>query len=194
MKSAFDAIRYGPFAAKYHQQAADEIFAQALREFLERDLLPQVVDPFESTKGRLSSQYDEDRFCGPNSAVKDVYLLEFSFVRAGSSDDVRGEVCNLPAQRKFQLRNPKLPLVLWTKHRRDSEAEFRRKIDAIAAEVRSGSTVGLCPRCASSLLIINSPAKFHISCIKHCFDYDYHRDPATGEFLHGHFFSKPQTA
>jgi hypothetical protein len=30
-----------------------------------------------------------------------------------------------------------------------------------------------------------------LSCPRGCFNYNFHRDPETREFMHGHFFARP---
>jgi hypothetical protein len=49
----------------------------------------------------------------------------------------------------------------------------------------------VCPRCSARLSLIDSPGLFDLSCPEGCFNYNFHRDPETKEFMHGHFFSRP---
>jgi hypothetical protein len=49
MHPAFAVIQFGPFASAYHSAAMTPEFKEALGAFLEKELLPQVEQPFEST-------------------------------------------------------------------------------------------------------------------------------------------------
>jgi len=192
MHPAFSTIDFGPFHTTYHRQAVDEDFRQALSDFLERELLPQVDQPFTHTRGRLTAAFDEEKYCGPNSAVRDMYRLEFAFVRERSTDDVEAQICRHSVTGGFRTRFKGEPLTLWTERRKASQQAFREAIGQIVERVRSGEqSAWACPRCSAPLSLIVSPTLFDLGCPEGCFNYHYHRHPETGEFQHGHLFSKP---
>ena len=45
-----------------------------------------------------------------------------------------------------------------------------------------------CPKCSTALNIIDSPGLFDVTCPQGCFNYNFNRDPASGEFQNGHIF------
>jgi hypothetical protein len=81
MHPAFATIEFGPFKSDYHKAAVDTDFRDLLNDYLVGQLLPQVDEPFENTVGRLVATYDDQKYCGPNSAVRDFYTLDFEFQR-----------------------------------------------------------------------------------------------------------------
>src|ERR1700742_856967 len=101
MHPAFVTIQFGPFLTSYHQKAVDVQFRELLGAYLEKELLPQVEEPFDSTTGNLTAKIDDDKHCGPNSLVKDTYKLEFSFLRVGSSDDIKVQIRRNPRTGQF---------------------------------------------------------------------------------------------
>jgi hypothetical protein len=188
MSPVFATIRFGPFSTDYHRRAIDAGFREALGRYLTEELLPQVDEPFESTSGSLTALVGDERFCGPNSLVKDVYKLEFRFKRAGSCDEVSGEIRRDLKTGSFRPRYPHSPLFLWTARRRAENAAF----EAIARRARAGETGPWpCPRCGSVLKLSDLPELFDLACPRGCFALGFHRDPATGALRHGHFFSGP---
>jgi hypothetical protein len=188
MHPAFATIEYGPFATAYHRAALDDDFKSALSMFLESELLPQVDERFESTSGTLQAAFDDERYCGPNSLVKDRYILDFTFHGTASEVNVKANLEFAPMLRTFQCRD-RSGLYLWTARRR---VEHNAKVHGIQSlceriarrEIRSAE----CPQCSRALTITDVPDLFDVRCPSRCFNFNFHRDPATGEFLHGHFF------
>ncbi|WP_434041537.1 MULTISPECIES: hypothetical protein [Sorangium] len=190
MHPAFASIQFGPFASAYHSSAMTLEFKEALGAFLEEKLLPQVEQPFESTSGTLVAAYDDERYCGPNSAVRDIYKLELAFRRSSGDDTIEVELVFRANASAFSTRRNK-PLYLWTPARRDRyQAEGRRIQHLCGCIAKHEGVEAVCPSCSAALRVHDSPGQFDVSCPNRCFKYNHHRDPANGEFLHGHFFRK----
>jgi len=192
MHPAFTTIKFGPFQTGYHRAAVDDEFRKALSDFLEHELLPQVDEPFSHTLGRLTAEFDAEKYCGPNSAVRDAYKLEFSFVHEHGADEIQAKIYRDPKTGSFRPRFKGQPLILWTEKRKTEQKLFKEAIDRIVKRIHDGErSPWLCPRCSSNLSLIDSHSLFDLSCPKKCFNYNFHRDPETKEFMHGHFFSRP---
>jgi hypothetical protein len=189
MSSPFDAIVYGPFKAEYHRVLVDDSFKRALSEFLASKLLPQLDHAFTDATGTLSACFDEDRFCGPNSLVRDCFRLEFAFRGADGESRIKTEVVyNLGGLFAVRRGRRGYSLYLWTPSRqrkRQSEQEaIQRTVRAILDHVNDHPS---CPLCSAALKVVDAPALFDVVCPNRCFNYNFHRDEK-GEPLHGHFF------
>ncbi len=192
MHPAFASIRFGPFKSDYHEVATVGQFREGLNDYLVRKLLPQVDEPFTSTTGALQAVYDDQKYCGPNSAVRDLYRLEFEFQRSSGNDSIKLDLAYSPATYSFAPRYRGTTLHLWTKARKAAQEEQNVKIEAVCQQILHNEfSVAKCPVCDADLTITNSPALFDVLCPTGCFKYNFHRDPATGEFQHGHFFRSP---
>lgn len=101
MASVFDTVQLGPFAAEYHRALADSRLRAALSEFLEAVILPQVAVPFDAAQGKLSAKFDHPRHAGPNSAVRNLFELELSLIRAGGADTAKAVLRYDPASNTF---------------------------------------------------------------------------------------------
>jgi hypothetical protein len=195
MHKAFASIEFGPFQTAYHREAVNDAFREALSTFLERELLPQVDEAFSYTEGRLTAEFDAQKYCGANSAVRDAYKLELSFVREHGADKIEARIYRDPKTGAFRTRFKGQPLILWTEKRKAEQRSFREAIDEMVKRIHAGEhSQWACPRCSSRLSLIDSPGLFDLSCPRGCFNYNFHRDPETREFKHGHFFSRPSSA
>jgi hypothetical protein len=193
MHPAFASIVFGPFQTAYHSGAVDEQFREALSFYLEQDLLPQVDEPFESTEGSLVAAFNEEKYCGPNSLVKDAYVLDFSFVRNDGRDTIKIELVRDPKTGGFRPRYRGRGLELSTAKRRSEGEAFLRKIQLKVAEIIDGKEVSLvCPSCNGEMELVNNAHLFDLSCPNGCIAYNFHRDPTTGDAMHGHVYSRPR--
>jgi hypothetical protein len=192
MHPAFATIELGPFHTAYHNTVVDESFREALSAFLETELLPQLDEDYRRTQGRLVAEFNEEKYCGPNSAVRDAYKLEFSFVREHGADEIKAQIYRDPKTGSFRSRFKGQSLILWTSKRKAQQQAFREAIDDIVKQIHAGKhSEWMCPRCSTRLSLVDSASLFDLSCPQGCFNYNFHRDPATREFRHGHFFAKP---
>jgi hypothetical protein len=190
---AFATVQFGPFETAYHRKAVDAEFREALSTYLEKELLPQVDEPFESTEGTLKAVFNEEKYCGPNSAVKDTYELEFSFLRSSGADCIRVQISRDQKSGSFRPRYPGRPMYLWTAARKQRQLTVREEIDDMVARILNGERgEWKCPQCGDLLRLVDSDHVFDLTCLRGCFTYEYHRDPVTRKFMHGHFFSNPQ--
>jgi len=189
MHPAFATIEFGPFKSNYHKAAVDAGFREALNDYLVAQLLPQVDEPFDSTVGRLLATYDDQKYCGPNSAVRDFYSLDLEFRRPSGADAIKADLAYSSAQRSFSPRYQGNPLYLWTASRKEAQTRRTNSIKLVCDRILCGEVAtAQCPCCGAELQTINSPGLFDVSCPARCFNYNFHRDPQTGAFQHGHFF------
>jgi hypothetical protein len=192
MNPVFQTIRFGSFSTEYHRSAVDTEFKESLSRFLASEVLPQVDEPFDTTDGELTTEYDEERYCGPNSAVRDAYRLRFRFIRSDGADELDAHIYR-DKSGDFRARYKGAPLRLRTKLSEQVQREINKQVQEIVGRIRAGEAgAWSCPHCGSELALIDSPAIFDLTCPKkRCFTVNYHRDPETGEFMHGHYFSRP---
>ena len=190
MHPAFASIQFGPFASSYHRDAVSDDFKESLSAFLEAKLLPQVEQSYESTTGRFTASYNDHKYCGPRSAVRDIYKFEFAFQRPSGDDTIKTELAFDPKTRAFTTRHDR-PFYLWTVSRRQRYQQERQAIqDLCRCIVEHEQVAAVCPLCSAPLRVIDSPGLFDVSCPERCFDYNYHRDATSGALLHGHFFQR----
>ena len=192
MHPAFDTLQFGPFKSDYHSATVGAEFREALNDYLAAQLLPQVDEPFDSTAGRLVATYDDQKHCGPNSAVRHIYTLEFEFRRPSGTDTIKVDLAYSATKRSFSPRFQNRPLHLWTASSKEAQTRRTNSIELVCNRILRGeATTAQCPCCGAELGIVNQPALFDISCPARCFNYNFHRDRDTGAFEHGHFFCKP---
>jgi len=151
MHPAFASIQFGPFASTYHRDAVDCAFKDALSGFLEAELLPQVEQPYESTTGQVTASYDDQKYCGPRSAVRDIYTFEFAFHRSAGDDTISVELVFNPKTRTFATRH-RGPCYLWTTSRRERYEQGRRAAQALCHRIaRHEQVAAVCPLCSAPL-------------------------------------------
>ena len=187
MEPPFHTLKTGPFKTKYHKSTAREMLVD-LEEYLRRTLLPQVTISFQATEGSLTPVVNENRFCGPGSLVKDTYKLKFRFLAYELSEHTEAELRYRPAQHTFTIVS-KPGLYLWTIARQKKRKELLANVEALCQRIlRKEPNEASCPVCSGPISIVDSPALFDVTCPRGCFNYSFHRDPKSQEFLHGHFF------
>ncbi len=187
-----DSIRFGPFAADYHRSVVNEQFKATLERFFDRELIPQLDEPIVSADGTFSATFDSDRYCGPNSLVRDIFSLELVLVGDGGNSELKSDVVFDRESGTFSPRTGHGHFFyLWTpsrKRRRKREFELiQRLVDDIQA---NRTSLLACPICGGTLSAINNADIFDVRCpAKRCFHYNYHKD-GEGRLSHGHFFTK----
>jgi hypothetical protein len=187
MHPAFAAIEFGPFEASFHRKVVDETFKLHLSDWLETVVLPQVVEQYVSTKGRLVARYDSDVNCGENSAVRNIYRLTFAFCRPSGDDTLDVDLKFDRSTGSFAPRRANLEVCLFTAWHRARAAE----IEALCNRVALGEHVdGPCPQCGGPIRVSIYPTMHAASCTGGCFDFDRHF--REGGLAHGHSFYRPR--
>src|SRR5262249_6488169 len=154
--------------------------------------LPQVDEPYDRTHGRLTAAFNQDKYCGPNSAIRDAYKFEFYFVRKNGADEIKADIFRDSKTGLFRQRFKGRQFFLWTAKRKAEQHKFQSSVQEIVERIQHGEeSEWTCPRCAARLTLVDSPALFDLRCPVGCFDYNFHRDPQTKTFAHGHFFTRP---
>jgi hypothetical protein len=190
MPPPFHNIRIGPFATQYHRSSVDATFCADLYDHLCHALLPQVTIAYEEVGGSLVAVFDEDRFCGPNSVVKNIYRLVMVFRCGDTTEEVDAELKYVPSTRSF-VRHKGKALYLWTVGRKARVSEVEQRIEEVCRAIERGERLaGPCPVCGAELRIADNDRLFDVTCPSHCFSYNYHRHPETRGFVHGHLFMK----
>ena len=195
LRNLIRTIEIGPLETEYHRQEVDEEFLAALGRFIEQKILPQAEEPYSSTEGSLVPPFNEERYCGPNSAVRNIYSLKLTLVRKSGSDEFKGDIRFKDGA--FQMRRRHESPILWTARLKKEETDFRVGLQNLVKRVLKNEETGgektewHCPRCEKVLGLVLSPHIFDLSCANGCFTYNFHRHPETKEFLHGHMYSKP---
>lgn len=189
------SIRVEPtISTIYHRGMINSGLLAHLERFISTELASQLPSPPDDIHGTLVPCYDEERYCGPNSAVKDLYRLDLSF-RIGSdiAGTFKGDLRYSPADQSFFPRYRHSRLVVITQARQEAQKLLSNAVHTLCRRIcEEHITEATCPKCAAGLDIINSPALFDVSCPQRCFNYNFHRDPSSGEFQHGHLFFSQQ--
>jgi len=180
MTSLFDTIVYGPFEAEYHRDLVDDQFKAALRDFLSQHLLPQVDHTILSTEGTLRARANADRFCGPHSAVRNCFFLDFKFRGVDGDSDVSEQLWFQPIIGEFEVAMGR-PLYLWTPERKIERESKRRKHEEDTMTVRSAMRLltadsvhrSICPLCDTKLTVTGGDGVFGVCCPRGCFKYDF---------------------
>ena len=182
------AIQFGPFAAPYHQNLVNDRFKHNLNRFIDDILLPQLDEDVNSIQGSVTAEFNQQRHCGPNSAVKDIFKLDLALTSASGISHYKA---------KLKYDDPTFSprrgstLYLWTPARQKIREKQIEAIEAIAQKVTAKIAVQAnCPVCNVVLQLTNTEHLLAIGCNNNCFSYHYHKDSETGDILHGHFFIK----
>jgi hypothetical protein len=185
-------IRFGPFYTSYHRDLVDATFKKQLERFLRDNLLPQLDSPLQELEGTLTATFDNEKNCGPNSLVRDIFTLECVAVCDDGTSDLKSDIVYDPVGRTFAPRTGfDRYFYVWTparkRAREDELAAIQRVVDDI---MRGDRSEFACPICGGHITAINNPDIFDARCSRqHCFVYNFHKDER-GRLAHGHFFTK----
>ncbi len=178
-------IEFGPFKTRYHMGLVGARFRASVERFISDVLVAQTDEGCSAAQGKVVAEVNEDRFCGPRSLVRDNFdfdlTLSFASGPATFKSRLRYRDGGLTAVRGFST-------YLWTQDRVAERERQTAAIEAICDEVLDGGKPKPCPICQAPLEVVNVPAMFNVQCSKECFVYNFHRDPESGDCLHGHFF------
>lgn len=184
-------IRFGPFKASYHRSLVDAAFIEQFELFLQANLVPQLDSTIREFDGTLMATFDNEKNCGPNSLVRDIFTFECSITCDDGTSELKADVVCDPKSHTFRPRTGfECFFYVWTPNRRkihESElGEIQRVVDAI---LRGYSTLLACPICGGTITAINNEKLFDARCTRQrCFVYNYHKDKR-GRLAHGHFFT-----
>lgn len=177
-------------STSYHRGMIADGLLTRLEMFISEDLAPQLPVPADNIHGTIVPCFDEERYCGPNSAVKDVYRLELSFQAGAEIVGIfRDDISYDSVSQTFGPRRRHRKLIVVTQAWEEAQKAWAEAVHTICERIsKKHLTEAACPKCTTALNIIDSPALFDVSCPQRCFNYNFHRDPASGEFQHGHVF------
>ena len=177
-------------STSYHRGMIADGLLTRLEMFISEVLASQLPVPADDIHGTIVPCFDEERYCGPNSAVKDVYRLELSFqTGAEIVGTFRDDISYDSASQTFGPRRRHRKLIVVTQAREEAQKALAEAVHTLCQRIgKEHLTEAACPKCSTALNIIDRPALFDVTCPQGCFNYNFHRDPESGEFLHGHVF------
>jgi len=180
------AIKFGPFSAPYHQKLVNDRFKQNLSRFIDDVLLPQLDEDVNSIQGSVTAEFNQQRYCGPNSAVKDVFKIDLALTSQSGVSHYKARLkYDDPT---FSTRRGST-FYLWTPARQKTREKQIETIQEIAQNIIEKIEVKEnCPVCNTAIQFTNTEYLLAIGCSNQCFSYHYHKDPETENVLHGHFF------
>ncbi len=187
-----DHIDFGPFSTRYHTTLVDDDFKTSLSAFLDAKLLPQLDVPSDDAAGSLVATFDSDRYCGPNSLVRDIFTLEITLFGPDGNSELKSDI---EFHRETETFSPRSGhghhFYLWTPSRKRAREVEMELIQRLVDDYQRTHCVGLtCPICHGRVEGIDDPMTFDVRCTgQRCFVYNYHKDEA-GRLAHGHFFTK----
>ena len=185
-------IRFGPFSTSYHRDFVDTTFKEQLELFLRDKLLPQLDSPLQELDGTLTAAFGNERNCGPNSLVRDIFTLECVAICDDGVSDLKADVVYNPRSGTFAARTGfDRYFYVWTPARKRTRENELAAIQRVVDDIMRGDPSGFaCPICGGRITAINNPDIFDARCSRqHCFVYNFHKDDR-GRLAHGHFFTK----
>jgi hypothetical protein len=148
-------IEFGPFKTQHHNSVVDARFRQALYAWIRRRVFPELSSPPNRISGRLWSNYDDEKYFGPLSAIKYRYQLELVSHVAGGTDEVNVTLDYGPSSGTFA--DDKVPLRVDTPAKKqDRNLQLTQVMDVFARYLRGERGI-TCPRCGGVLEISCSP-------------------------------------
>jgi hypothetical protein len=191
-----DRIQFGPYSTQYHSAIVTNQFKLSLSTFLNTNLLNQLDEPACDANGKLTSTFTSDRYCGPNSLVRNLFSLEIELFGADGKSDLKADIEFHPETQTFSPRSGYgHHFYLWTPSRKRNRDFELKMIRVVVEDFRRTHDKELrCPICHGTLTGVDDSLTFDLRCTDHrCFVYNYHKDE-DGRLAHGHFFTKhPET-
>ena len=186
-----DHIQFGPFSTQYHSALVNDDFKSSLSGFLRSELFSQLDEPVSDADGTLTATFNNDRFCGPNSLVRNIFTLKISLYGDDGKSDLKSDIEYNPDTSAFSQRTGHgHNFYLWTPRRRQNRENEMEMIQRLVDEYRRTHKTGLvCPICQGNVTGVDDPSIFDLRCVNNrCFVYNYHKDE-DGRLAHGHFFT-----
>jgi hypothetical protein len=180
-------VTFGPFLSEYHRALVGETFREALGDFIRERLLSQVDHQVDAMVGGVVACFDEDKYCGPNSAVRNLFRLNLAFRHEDDESRIEIDLECGPQAAGFSPRRGE-SLYVWTPSRRNRRQAEQTSVRLMVKHIlEEGVQIALCPLCSLPLRVVNTAAIFDVSCPARCFKFNFHKDE-DGQPLHGHFF------
>lgn len=180
-------IEFGPFKTEYHQTLAENGFRDAAIKFVNKNFVSQLEGDLNSVSGTVEAEFNEEKYCGSNSAVRNKFKFNLIFETSSGKASYKGTLKY--SETEFEVARGS-SLYVWTQARLDARKKQQSKIQEIANHILAKeSFVNQCPVCFGEVNYLNTDHMFDLGCKSHCFIYSYHKD-SDGKFLHGHFFMK----
>ncbi|WP_145245748.1 hypothetical protein [Aeoliella mucimassa] len=166
----------------------------SLDEFLNRELVPQMDETDVDAEGTLVATFNDERFCGPTSLVRNFFTFQVSLFGAAGESDLESDLEYHPQQRTFTPRRGHY-FYLWTPARKRNAQEEKERIDRMVQDFkRTHRTNFRCPLCTGKVSGVDNPGQLDVRCTENrCFVYSYHKDEK-GRILHGRFMVKHPAA
>jgi hypothetical protein len=192
---SIDRVKFDPPRSTYHQTLfSQQDFRNCLHSFILASLLPQLDDLCDRISGEVTPLYNEDKYCKPSSLVRDFYRIQLSFWFGNREIAIFDMQLQYVAESNtFVSRHQRRKLYVWTQSRKARQQVLAESVALPCRQICQEQIMTTdCPNCSKSLNICNHPSLFDVSCQNGCFSYNFHRNPDTKEFLHGHtLFGEP---
>jgi len=146
------SIAFGPFKTEHHNQAVDQRFRECFFTYLTEQVLPKVEGSFTTAEGKLTSHYDDIKFFGPNSILKNRYFYKITFRSPEGEERALGEVDYDRQHGTFIPGRIKPPHVRTLSHQRRIQ-DMMDKCLSIVQRYRAGEREIACPYCGLPLSI-----------------------------------------
>ena len=173
-------IQWGPFKTRYHRTRVDQAFKISLQKFLDRELTPQIANPITATNGTLKATFDDQRYCGSSSLVRDLFSLELILTGGEGDSKLNEDLAFDPITPSFSPRRGS-SFQLWTPIKNRQRAEEQALIRETINQIRTNRLADpICPICGGRLQVVNDPLVFDIRCMRQrCFRHHADKVPKT---------------
>lgn len=162
-------IHIQKFKNKHHQRNLAAPFLADFKKFLKADILSLTTISPHTLEGKIGTYYDEEKYLGKLSAVKNRYYFEGKFLDGKFEEPIRFQF----EIKRGKIKPVKRPFIITVKEQ-EQRREKDKFIEKVIKEVKSGNENKiLCQYCNGLLDIValDSPrGRFanYIVCRKGC--------------------------
>ena len=149
-------IKIGPFVTEHHKMVGDSAFRSALESWIQHEVYPRLSGITDRIEGSVTTQYDDPKFLGPNSAVKYRYELKLQCWIGEDYDEARATLIFDPDQQSFD-EHPNERLSVITSETRRAEEELFAAGDDFSAAFDDPNAELKCPSCQGILQRVQGP-------------------------------------
>jgi hypothetical protein len=167
-------LRFGPFATRYHCELVNDEFKSALQRFLECELLPQLDGAFKEIDGTLKATFDNERFCHPQSLVRNIFTIDAVIVDATGTSDLKSDIVYDAEKKSFSARmGHDRFFYAWTPSRKKQRENEWVAVQRVIEDFRRAPRNNLaCPICGGNVRGVHEPDYFSVWCAAwSCFRY-----------------------